>query len=154
VFIYLRFAYARRPASPKEFLVLTVEDRLAIHELMALYGHVIDERQFSRTGELFTDDARYDVSDFKAGIVQGVAAIVELWRSSDRHPLAHHASNVVVTQDSDGTTNVVSKGIGVLADGKAGSVTYRDVVVKTPCGWRIRERVALRRRVERVPEPS
>jgi hypothetical protein len=134
--------------------VLTVEDRLAIHELVALYGHVIDERQFSRTGELFTDDARYDVSDFTAGIVVGIGAIVDLWRSSERHPLAHHATNVVVTQDADGTTRVESKGIGVLADGKAGSVTYRDVVVKTPLGWRIRERVALRRRAERIPEPS
>jgi hypothetical protein len=154
VFIYLRFAYARRPASPKEFLVLTVEDRLAIHELVALYGHVIDERQFSRTGELFTDDARYDVSDFSQGVVVGTGAIVDLWRSSERHPLAHHATNVVVTQDADGTTRVLSKGIGVLADGKAGSVTYRDVVVKTPLGWRIRERVALRRRADRIPEPS
>jgi len=142
------------PASLEDSSVLTAEDRLAIHELMGLYGHVIDERQFSRTGELFTADVRYDVSDFKAGVVVGVDAVVELWRSSERHPLAHHATNVVVTRDTDGTTRVVSKGIGVLADGKAASVTYRDVVVKTPHGWRIRERVATMRRVGRIPEPS
>ena len=64
--------------------MLTVGDRLAIRELLALYGHVIDE----------------------------------------------------------------------LANGKAGSVTYRDVVTKTADGWRIAERVAVLRRADRIPEIS
>ena len=37
--------------------MLTAEDRIAIRELLALYGHVIDERQFSRVDELFTPTA-------------------------------------------------------------------------------------------------
>ena len=36
--------------------MLTAEDRIAIRELLALYGHVIDERQFSRVDELFTPE--------------------------------------------------------------------------------------------------
>ena len=37
--------------------MIGVEDRLAIRELLALYGYIIDERQFSRTGEIFTAGA-------------------------------------------------------------------------------------------------
>src|SRR4051812_41784654 len=114
-----------------------VEDQLAIQQLISLYGYIIDERQFSRSHELFTADVRYDVTDFKAGEHVGIDAIVELWRATDRHPLAHHATNVVVSRDEDGTTRVESKGIGVLVDGRVGSTVYRDIVVKTTYGWRI-----------------
>jgi len=34
--------------------MLEVADTLAIHELLALYGHVIDERAWARVEELFT----------------------------------------------------------------------------------------------------
>lgn len=51
--------------------MISVEDRLAIRELLALYGYIIDERQFRRTGEIFTADARYDVTDFGKGVCHG-----------------------------------------------------------------------------------
>ena len=134
--------------------MLTADDQLAIHQLISLYGHIIDERQFSRSHELFTHDVCYDVTDFKAGVHVGVDAIVDLWKASNRHPLAHHATNIVVTQDADGTTRVVSKGIGVLPDGKVGSTIYKDIVVKTNQGWRIKDRIALLRHPEKIPAVS
>jgi hypothetical protein len=135
--------------------MLTAEDRLAIRELLALYGHVIDERQFSRVDELFTPDGRYDVSDFGQGVHHGPAAIAALWSDAgSRHPLAHHTVDVVIAEDGDGTVRALCKGIGLLADGRAGSVTYRDVVTKTAAGWRIAERVAVLRRADRIPEIS
>ena len=133
---------------------LKVEDQLAIHQLLSLYGHIIDEREYSRSHELFTDDVRYDVSDFDAGVHVGIDAIVALWRASDRHPLAHHATNVVITVTADSTVQVTSKGLGVLADGRTGSVVYRDIVVETGQGWRIKQRIALRRRPDRIPAPD
>lgn len=36
--------------------MLDTADRLAIYELLALYGHIIDERQWSRIGELFANE--------------------------------------------------------------------------------------------------
>jgi hypothetical protein len=51
--------------------MISVEDRLAIRELLVLYGCIIDERQFSRTGETFTAGARYDVTDFGKGVCHG-----------------------------------------------------------------------------------
>jgi SnoaL-like domain len=133
---------------------LEAEDQLAIHQLLSLYGHIIDEREYSRSHELFTDDVRYDVSDFDAGVHVGIDAIVALWRASDRHPLAHHATNVVITVTADCTVQVTSKGLGVLADGRTGSVVYRDIVVETGQGWRIRQRIAWRRRPDRIPAPG
>ncbi|WP_433602486.1 nuclear transport factor 2 family protein [Nocardia sp. CA-135953] len=130
---------------------ISVEDRVAIHELLSLYGHIVDDRQLSRTGEVFADDAVYDVSDFGSGVHHGPAEITALWTATTNHPLAHHTVDVVVTQDPDGTVHVVSKGIGLGENGRAGSVTYRDIVRRTPQGWRISRRVAVLRRPDRIP---
>ena len=135
--------------------MLSAEDRLAIHELIALYGYIIDERQFSRTPEVFAERAVYDCSDFGIEVIVGCDAIVALWSGPDsRHPLAHHATNVVVTPLEANRAAVISKGIGVRPGGMTGSVTYTDVVEKQPQGWRIIERKAVLRRPETIPQPS
>ncbi|MGO9856061.1 MAG: nuclear transport factor 2 family protein, partial [Acidimicrobiales bacterium] len=58
-------------------------DILAIHQLLALYGHIIDEREWQRVGELFTPTAVYDMSEFGLGVVRGTEAIAELWSRPD-----------------------------------------------------------------------
>lgn len=133
---------------------LSLEDRLAIHELLARYGNIVDEREFSRTGEVFTTDARYDLTDLGLGAATGVAAIVAMWTESDSHPLAHHVTNIEITEDSDGTVRVYSKIVGVGYKGRVGSATYRDIVVPTPDGWRIAERLVSLRRPEAIPPIS
>ncbi|HEV3182512.1 MAG TPA: nuclear transport factor 2 family protein [Steroidobacteraceae bacterium] len=122
-------------------------DIVAIQQLLALYGHVIDEREWQRVGELFTATAVYDMSDFGLGVVHGAAAIRELWSRPDAmHPLAHHATDIVVSEEADGTVRVLSKGLGVGPNGRVGSVVYRDVVVRTSEGWRFAARKAQVRR--------
>jgi len=124
-----------------------VADTLAIQQLLALYGHVIDEREWWRADELFTASAVYDMSDFGLGVVHGAAAIRELWSRPDAlHPLAHHATNVIVSEDPDGSVRVLSKGLGVGPNGRVGSVVYHDVVVRTDVGWRFAARRARVRR--------
>jgi hypothetical protein len=124
-----------------------VGDILAIHQLLALYGHIIDEREWQRVGELFTATAVYDMSEFGLGIVHGAEAIRDMWsRPGATHPLAHHATNIVVSEDPDGTVRVLSKGLGVGPNGRVGSVVYRDVVVRTPEGWRFAMRKGRLRR--------
>jgi hypothetical protein len=126
---------------------LPAEDTLAIHELLALYGHIIDAREWQRVDELFTATARYDMREFGLGLVEGAAAIRELWSRPDAmHPLAHHATNIVVSTDADGTVRVLSKGLGVGPNGRVGSVVYHDVVERTPAGWRFAARSAVLRR--------
>jgi len=126
---------------------LDAADILAIHQLLGQYGHIIDEREWHRVSELFTATALYDMSEFGLGVVRGAAAIGALWGRPDaQHPRAHHASNIVVSEDPDGTVRVLSKGLGVGPNGRVGSVVYRDVVERTPAGWRFVSRKGQLRR--------
>ncbi len=132
---------------------LPAAQRLAIHELISLYGHLIDERQFSKLGQVFTDDAVFDMSQFDGNCYRGLPAIQAMMLASREHPLAHHATNIVVQTQGDRIT-VMSKGIGVGAKGRVGSVTYRDQLVSTPQGWRIQQRCCELRQPDTIPEPS
>ena len=135
--------------------MLDVADQLAIHQLIALYGHIVDERQFSRVGELFTPALRYDMTDFGAGVLVGPQAVVDYWSlETTRHPLVHLTTNVVITVDPDGTVRVASKGVGIGYGGKAGSVTYLDVAEKIDGRWLMAERVCRLRDPSRIPEIS
>jgi hypothetical protein len=147
---------ARRRAAimpMQEAPILSVSDRLAIHELISLYGHLVDQRQFSRLGSIFTDDAVFDLGNYDGSCYRGLPAIQAMMLASSEHPLAHHATNIVVLSHPDGI-EVVSKGIGVGGGGRVGSVTYTDRLVLTPGGWRIRERRCELRRTDGIPEPS
>jgi hypothetical protein len=135
--------------------MLEASDIIQIHELISLYGHIIDDREYSRIEELFTEESIYDVSAISGRVFTGTEAIRALWLEvEDVHPLAHHATNVLVREAPDGTVHVRSKGIGVRKDGQTGSVMYDDIVGRTPDGWRILKRVAWRRDPNKIPQPS
>src|SRR4051794_32562299 len=132
----------RQPTSPapertEKRMTLSTDDRLAIHELISLHGHLADDGGADRLDQLLTDDARYDVEDFGLGVVVGLAALRELWTAAPGdQPLGHHVTNVVVTE-IHGEVRVRSKGLSVMPTGAAGTVVYDDVVVNTDAGWRI-----------------
>lgn len=129
-------------------MLTDTHDILAIHELLALYGHIVDEREWARAGELFTHDCIYDMTEFGLGVVRGADAVARLWGAPDAmHPLAHHATNIVVSEEPDGTVRVLSKGLGVGPNGRVGSVVYRDTVVRTGAGWRFSSRTGVLRRL-------
>jgi len=120
---------------------LTLEDRLAITELVSLHGHLVDDGSLDRLEELFTADAVYDLTDFGQEPLSGVAAIREAaWALGAANPVAHHVTNVVVTAWAEDRVQVRSKGLGIKADGSCGSVSYDDTVVRTADGWRISHR--------------
>jgi ketosteroid isomerase-like protein len=126
-----------------------------IREILAiinLYGHVIDERQWSRMEELFTPDVVFDMTSFGPEVIHGLEALRTCFRDLDGHPLAHHATNILI--DVDGCDAVVqSKGIS-LRHGEMGSTVYRDQFRKNADGWRIAHRIAIKRRYETINEPS
>jgi SnoaL-like domain len=122
-------------------------DRVLIHELINLHGHMMDEGRFERFDELFTDDVVYDTTAFGGEELHGAVAIVEAGRAlGDRNALGHHVTNVVVVELLEDQATVVSKGIGIRSDGSAGSLVYEDVVRRTTGGWRIAHRRILPRR--------
>lgn len=122
---------------------LSTVDRLAIHELISLHGHLADDRRAESLGLLLTPEASYDVTAYALGIVRGLPALIELFTSAPgEQPVGHHVTNVIVTADPDvdGRAQVRSKGLSVMADGRAGTVVYEDDVVRTENGWRISAR--------------
>ncbi|MFF7197285.1 MULTISPECIES: nuclear transport factor 2 family protein [unclassified Streptomyces] len=139
---------------------LTTEDRVAVAELIHLHGHLFDGGELDRLDELFTADVVYDMSDYGGGALVGIAAVREAALTlGDRNPVAHHVTNVVITELPDGAVRVRSKGFGVNTDGTCGSLTYDDRVTRGADGWRISHRTLLARRIPlngvgREPGPS
>ncbi|OZM81986.1 nuclear transport factor 2 family protein [Pseudonocardia sp. MH-G8] len=138
-------------------MALTADDIVAIQQLVALHGHLVDARELHRLDELFAPDAVYDVTAMGQGTIRGVPefrAVAEAFADDERNPVGHHVTNVVVTEGVDGTAHVRSKGIGVLRDGRAGSVVYVDRVARTDGGWRIAARQVLPSTGHRPTEPT
>ena len=122
---------------------LTADDRLAIHELVALHGHLADDRRPGDLHLLLTDDAAYDVTAYGMGVVQGLDALTRLFAERPgEQPVGHHVTNVLI-EDAGDRVAVRSKGRAVMADGSAGTVVYEDEVVRTPAGWRIARRTVV-----------
>jgi 3-phenylpropionate/cinnamic acid dioxygenase small subunit len=122
-------------------MALSVHDKQAIHELLALHGHLMDSGELDRMKDLFSADVVYDVTAFGAGELRGHEAIKQVALAlGGRNPVAHHVTNIHVSEGADGTVRVRSKGLGVHADGSVGSVVYDDVVRREPGGWRIAHR--------------
>ena len=128
---------------------LSTEDRLAIHELIALHGHLADDRRPEDLGLLLSADAVYDVEDYGLGKVTGLPAIQDLFSERPgKQPVGHHVTNIVVTEHPDGTVHARSKGLAVMAAGGAGTVTYDDALVRTGLGWRISRRKVVKPRTD------
>ncbi|AYF76945.1 nuclear transport factor 2 family protein [Nocardia yunnanensis] len=116
----------------------TTADRLAIHELLALHGHVSDTGDFARFPEIFTDNVEYDLTAYGAGVITGIPSLIALaLQLGDRNPLAHHVTNIIVTPTTPTSAQALSKGLAVNLDGTTASVTYEDTLHQTPAGWRI-----------------
>jgi 3-phenylpropionate/cinnamic acid dioxygenase small subunit len=129
-------------------MAISVEDRLDIHELLALHGHLSDDGAFDRMNEVFAESLECDLTDFGAGVVRGIDALTDMALAlGDQNPVGHHTTNVVLTPVDDNTVHARSKGIGIRVDGTGGSVVYDDVVQRTSAGWRIaRRKITMRRR--------
>jgi hypothetical protein len=126
---------------------LSIDDRIAIHELAARYGNVIDARAWDRLDRVFAEDATFETVGFGTGPerTEGRAGIQAMLAGTDGHPVAHHVTNVEVEQDGD-VTRLFFKVIGPGPKGRVGSVDYTDIVRREPAGWRIVTHVATLRR--------
>jgi ketosteroid isomerase-like protein len=119
-------------------MAVSEQDRIDINDLISLHGHLTDAGQLDQAGGLFTPDVTYDLQDFGLGSLHGTAAMREAALAlGEANPVGHHVTNIVITQIDDRSARVQSKGIGVKADGTAGSVAYDDIVTRQPGGWKI-----------------
>jgi hypothetical protein len=129
-------------------LDITAEDRLAIHEVIALHGHVADDREWDRLGDVFTEDAVLDLEDFGYGTLHGLAALRELSRASQDdtgQPAGHHVTNIIITGRDGESARARSKALAVMPDGTSGTAEYEDTLRPGKHGWRISHRKVVAR---------
>jgi uncharacterized protein (TIGR02246 family) len=119
---------------------MTTDDIVAIHQLLARYGHAADAADRRLLAEVFTDDAVFDsgASDMRMEGLEAIAAWFALGKPP--HPPSHHTTNIEVYEDGD-VVRVRSKYLAINSDtGLPRSGDYNDIVVRTEAGWRIRFR--------------
>ncbi len=117
----------------------TADDILALQRLQALYGHVMDDRDWDALDQVFTDDASVDFRPFELPLMEGLDIIRRDFQWI-RHPFGHHVTNMVIDVDGDRAT-MRSKILAVLDDGSAITGQYLDEAVRTEDGWRITHRL-------------
>ena len=115
-----------------------VGDRVALHELAARYGDVMDDRNWAALADIFTADAVYDVTaSGGGGVLQGLRAIQAHMASGAYHPRSHNVTNIYVAELTEDRARLRSRAIGVLPDGTVIAGRYDDEVVRVSDGWRI-----------------
>ena len=122
---------------------LEFAERFEITQTLALYGHLMDEREADRLGEVFAPDGSFDTTSVGGCLYRGLGQLREFVALGDAvHPPFHLLTNAWVFRDRE-VVRSVSKWLTVDRDtGLPRSGDYLDRWVATTAGWRIAERVA------------
>jgi hypothetical protein len=136
---------------------LSPDDRTAIHQVLALHGHLSDRAEVDRFSEVFTDNVIYDVSGLGGGVLVGLAGLADGKQAaaaqSPRNPVAQHLTNVVLSPETADRVRSASKGLGIRADGSCISLTYYDLLLRTGNGWRIAHRTVMAPQTSPTTDP-
>jgi len=130
--------------------VQEISDRLEIQELIARYSYALDSRNFDALDELFTPDA---VLDYTAtGAIRGSLAEMKEFVANAFtmfEGTQHLTTQTLLTFDGDGNTahgksachNPMVFGGELKPKMMIVGLWYSDTFVRTPDGWRFKERV-------------
>jgi len=125
-------------------MALTIEDKLAIHELASAYCHLIDAGRGPEWADLFTEDGVFEIVDLittegREALVANATVFPEMMPG-----VRHIVHNVWVTE---GSTTDTATMLAYLSNLRAGDKTewvqtgiYKDDLVRTPDGWRFARR--------------
>ena len=128
---------------------LSVVDRLDLYEIPGRYGDAIDDRDWDRLRCIFTTDAVFDLTGVGSRRLVGVEEIISFMEDEAQHPRTHMMTNVYADATDDGA-ELRFRIVALLGQGKTGTASYYDQVVKTADGWRVKHReTTLRRRDKR-----
>lgn len=122
---------------------LSSEDRIALHELIARYSHLLDRGGIDRMGEIFTDDCRFTVAQYDVDI-HGLPALIEFFHPTmAAQPNIRHVITNVFTE-ATGANRADLHAYLLIVDATTNAITtvgvYHDRCVKTAAGWRIATR--------------
>ncbi len=123
--------------------MLTSDQLVAIQQLQARYGHLVDAADWDALREMFTDDAELDLTAYGIEPIQGIEAVMGFYTTMT-HPSVHHLTNVEAWAE-DGTIRARSKWFIAHADGRMAGGDYEDVLVEAGTTWQIARRVTTRR---------
>ncbi len=128
---------------------LTLEDRLDLCEIPGRYGDSIDDRNWDQLRTIFTEDAVFDLTGVGSRRLVGIEEIVSFMEEEAAHPRTHMMTNIYSNATDDGV-ELRFRIVALLGQGKTGTASYYDQVVKTSDGWRVKHReTTLRRRDKR-----
>ena len=137
-----------------------ISDRLEINELLVRYSHAVDTQDWEAYARVFTPDATIDYTEM-GGPRGDVPSTVEFLRAAMSTFLSyqHMVSNTVLSIDGDtATARTICYNPMVLDRGEGAThvffcgLWYRDVLVRTPDGWRIHDRYEERSYIHNAPE--
>ena len=128
---------------------LSADDRLAIIHVICDFTHMVDNQDFDRIGDVFTEDFHYDRSNLGAPDVDGHDGV----RASLQGKVAfNHLSTDICIRGPEGDgVGVDSKFFAFLRDGTLATGAIHDVVVRTDLGWRLSRRCATPRHAGTFP---
>ena len=128
---------------------LTLEDRLDLCEIPGRYGDSIDDRNWDQLRTIFTEDAVFDLTGVGSRRLVGIEEIVSFMEEEAAHPRTHMMTNIY-SNATDAGAELRFRIVALLGQGKTGTASYYDQVVKTSDGWRVKHReTTLRRRDKR-----
>tara|TARA_B100000131_G_scaffold124772_1_gene121943 strand:- start:5626 stop:6042 length:417 start_codon:yes stop_codon:yes gene_type:complete len=133
-------------------VTIDIADRLELHELPGRYGDAIDDRNWDRLREIFTDDAVFDLTGVGARRLEGIDDIVHFMNVEASHPKTHMMTNIYVDEQDE---NVIMnfRIVALLGKGLVGTASYYDRVVKTDQGWRVQHRECMIHRRDKRDAP-
>ena len=136
-----------------------MSDRLEIQELLVRYSHAVDTRDWDAFERVFTDDAVIDYTEMGGprGSVKETRAFLETAMPMFSS-FQHMVGNTVLEIDGDSARSrtichnpmVLDRGEGQTHVFFCG-LWYRDELVRTPEGWRIRDRYEERSYFHNLP---
>ena len=133
-------------------MTIDIADRLELHELPGRYGDAIDDRNWDRLRDIFTDDAVFDLTGVGARRLEGIDDIVHFMNVEASHPKTHMMTNIYVDEQDE---NVIMnfRIVALLGKGLVGTASYYDRVVKTDEGWRVQHRECMIHRRDKRDAP-
>ena len=133
-------------------MTINIADRLELHELPGRYGDAIDDRNWDRLREIFTDDAVFDLTGVGARRLEGIDDIVHFMNVEASHPKTHMMTNIYV-DEQDEIVIMNFRIVALLGKGLVGTASYYDRVVKTDQGWRVQHRECMIHRRDKRDAP-
>jgi 3-phenylpropionate/cinnamic acid dioxygenase small subunit len=131
------------------FSLQEISDRLEIHDVLVRYCYAVDDRDWDAYRALFTADAVID-DTVTGGVRSGVEEhVVYLQRALSRIRISQHAISTVLVDLAGDVANVRAHASCPMVVDLGNDDTqvffqglwYRNRLVRTPEGWRIRELV-------------